>query len=881
MTQEQQRVYRKDYRPPNHLVKKISLSFSIFADKTLVTSIAHCIRNPKGENNGALQLFGADLKLISIKIDDRMLEAKDYKISDEELTIENTPDDFVLKVETEINPKANTALEGLYASGNMLCTQCEAEGFRRMTFYPDRPDVMSVFTTSIEADKKTYPILLSNGNCTKREDLGERHRVVWHDPFPKPCYLFALVAGDLAKIEDHFTTQSGRKVLLQIYCEHGKEKQLNHALQSLKKAMAWDEKRFGREYDLDQFMIVAASFFNSGAMENKGLNIFNAAYVLGDSTTATDRDLLGIESVVAHEYFHNWSGNRVTCRDWFQLSLKEGFTVFRDQEFSCDLHSPVTERIDHVRTLRSHQFPEDAGPMAHAVRPDSYITIDNFYTTTVYEKGAEVVRMLQTLFGMEGFRKGSDLYFERHDGQAVTCDDFAQAIFDANPETAKTIDINQFKLWYAQAGTPRLSASDAYDAQAKRYTLTLQQKIPLTANHGGADEKKPMVIPVDAGLLGKSGAVIAGSEKILVLKESRQDFVFENVPEKPVPSLLRHFSAPVILDYPYSEGDLALLAKNDSDLFNRWDALQKLAQNELRRLIASSQQGKPLDGTPALIEAFSAQLSKAGDDPQFTAMALGLPGEIELGQMLLQSGQKIDIDAIHAAREHVRLTLAMQMKDALLSLYQANKNLDPRAMDGKSLGRRALKNTCLAYLGLLAENTTDQLAYDQYLLAGNMTDSVAALGVLTQRDTPLRAKALGAFYTKWKNDDLILDKWFALQAMADRDNALDEVKALMEHPAFTFTNPNKIYALVGSFCANLPQFHRKDGAGYKFLADVILKLDALNPQVAGRRVNPLARWRDYDTGRAKLMRSELERISRHPGLSKNTAEVALAGLGNS
>ncbi len=866
------RIFRNDYKVPDYLAKTITLDFVIGDDKTHVKSVTHYVRNPASSNVPTpLRLMGADLKLLNVAIDGNNLSEKDYAVEGEILTVHNVPNDFMLLVETEIDPAHNTALEGLYASGTMFCTQCEAEGFRHITYYPDRPDVMAVFTTRIEADKKKYPVLLSNGNCIKEEDLGARHRVTWHDPFPKPCYLFALVAGDLVKITDQHITTSGRKVLLEIYCEHGKQDQLGFAMQSLKNSMAWDEKRFGREYDLDRFMIVAASFFNAGAMENKGLNIFNSAMLLGKPETATDRDLANIEAVVGHEYFHNWSGDRVTCRDWFQLSLKEGFTVFRDQEFSRDMNSPVTERIDHIRLLRNIQFPEDASPMAHPIRPDSYITIDNFYTTTVYEKGAEVVRMLQTIFGIEGFRAGSDLYFDRFDGQAVTCDDFVQAIFDANKESKADVTLEQFKHWYTQSGTPRVSVSSYYDEAKKQYHLIFRQTLANPAY-------LPMVIPVNTGLIDKTGKDIPGTVKTLILNQPEQTFVFDNIAEKPVPSLLRHFSAPVILDYPYTDAELAFLARHDSDLVNRWDALQKLAQKELLAMIAARQTGNYAAASPVLLEAFGAVLDQADNDPDFAATSLVLPGETELGQTMLRMGQKIDIDAIHGAREALRLNMAVALRPKLQALYNARKNIDAMATDGRAMGDRRLKAATISLLTLLAEPGLDALAYEQFTQSQNMTEAMSALAALNARPVPLREKALAAFYEKWSHEDLIVDKWFALQGGADRADVLDEVKRLMEHPAFVFTNPNKIYALIGSFTANLVHFHKHDGSGYAFLADVILKLDKVNPQIAGRRVNPLTRWRDYDEVRAGHMQKQLQRIAAAPGVSKNTLEVALAGL---
>jgi aminopeptidase N len=873
MTDTHARIFRNDYRPPAYKVETIDLFFNIADDKTTVTAITAFVRNGAA---APLTLMGEELKLVSVKLDGKALSAADYSETPHGLTINSVPEKFTLEIITDIFPKTNTALEGLYASGPMLCTQCEAEGFRRITFYPDRPDVMAKFTTTIEADKKTYPVLLSNGNCVKREDAANgRHRTVWEDPFPKPCYLFALVAGDLAVVRDEFVRGSGRKVALEIYCEHGKENQLAQAMQSLKDSMRWDEKRFGREYDLDQFMIVATSFFNSGAMENKGLNIFNAAYVLGRPETATDADLQNIEAVVAHEYFHNWSGDRVTCRDWFQLSLKEGFTVFREQEFCRDMHSDVTERIDHVRLLRNAQFVEDSGPMAHPVRPDSYLTIDNFYTTTIYEKGAEVIRMMQVLFGMEGFRKGSDLYFARYDGQAVTCDDFAASIWEANKNSPVKVDLDQFKLWYAQAGTPCVKAETNYDAAAKKYSITLSQSTPATP---GQPEKKPVVIPVSVGLLGKNGADLPGTSKVLVLNKASDTFVFENISEKPVPSLLRHFSAPVILDYNYTEEDLAFLMSHDSDLFNRWDAAQKLAANELLRLIQLSQKKQPLTFSKQLIESFGALIKDYARDPDFTSLSLRLPGELEIGQMMLQKGDKIDVDAVHASRDALCREIARSWKNPLLAIYQTYAGIDPMATDGKTVGKRRLKNGCLGYLALLNDTEIDALAYKQFEAAKSMTDAVAALSALMNRNIDLRVKAFAQFYDKWKNEELIVDKWFGLQALADRPEVLDEVKALTSHPAFAFTNPNKIHALVGSFCANLPHFHRKDGAGYTFLADVTLKLDPMNPQLAGRRLQPLTRWRNYDDARGALMRAELQRILATPNLSKNTLEVAGSAL---
>ncbi len=876
MTNTPQRIFRKDYRPPDYLVDSIALAFDIHAGRTQVTARAHYRRNPAaGSGPAPLVLMGRELKLLSIALDGKDLPSPDYALAPESLTVADVPAFFALEIVTEIHPGKNTALEGLYASGPMLCTQCEAEGFRRITFYPDRPDVLARFSVSIEADAGKYPVLLSNGNLVSREDAGNgRRRVTWEDPFPKPCYLFALVAGDLAVREDEFIRASGRPVKLQIYCEPGKEDQLDQAMDALKSSMRWDEQRFGREYDLDQFMIVATPFFNSGAMENKGLNIFNAAYVLGRSGTATDTDLQNIEAVVAHEYFHNWSGNRVTCRDWFQLSLKEGFTVFREQEYCRAMHSPVTERIEQVRLLRNHQFVEDSGPMAHAVRPDSYLTIDNFYTTTVYEKGGEVIRMMQTLFGVDGFRKGSDLYFERHDGQAVTCDDFARAIWDANPGNPHPVDLEHFKLWYAQAGTPRVKAESRYDEREKRFTLRLSQSLPLPP---GQTDKKPMVIPVDTGLLGRDGQDIPGAARLLVLKQASEEFVFDNIPEKPAVSLLRHFSAPVALEYAQDEDGLAFLMRHDSDLFNRWEAAQKLAALELLRSVESAA-GVGSVYSEKLVAAFGAVLDDAARDADFTALCLTLPGEAELGQALLRMGEKIDIDAVHAAREGLRKALAVRHRPAFEDIYKQGLALDPLATDGASAGRRRLKNLSLAYLALLEDAAMERLAFNQSVNARNMTDAVAALSALAHRAGLLREKAFDDFHDKWRNEELVIDKWLALQAAADRPGAVEDVLELMKHPAFSIANPNRVHALIGHFCANLSHFHRKDGKGYRLLADVILQLDPLNPQLAGRRLQPLTRWRYYAEDRASLMRAELSRILATPDLSKNTLEVAQSAL---
>ncbi len=775
------------------------------------------------------------------------------------------PDSGTLEIETLIAPKDNTELSGLYTSNGSFFTQCEAEGFRRITYFPDRPDVMARFTTTITADKSRVPVMLSNGNPGGVEDAGNgRHRVKWTDPHPKPCYLFALVAGDLVAVKDHFVTRSGRRVELGIWVRRGDEDRCAHAMRSLKTSMKWDEDVFGLEYDLDVFNIAAVSDFNMGAMENKGLNVFNTKYVLAKPETATDSDYQGIETVIAHEYFHNWTGNRVTCRDWFQLSLKEGLTVYRDQEFSADQGSRVVKRIGDVRALRAAQFREDAGPLAHPVQPDSYITIDNFYTATVYNKGAEVIRMMATIIGREAFRRGMDLYFQRHDNQAATIDDFAQAMQDASG-----VDLSRFKRWYHQAGTPEVTVSDGYDGSARRYTLTLKQRTPPTP---GQPDKQPLVVPVAMGLLDSAGREIA--DRTLLFGETEQSFAFDDVPERPVPSLLRGFSAPVKLsDVPVAQ--LQFLAAHDTDPFVRWESGQQYATHLLLAMAAAWRRGETPVIDQGLIDALAATLRNVDADPAFAAEALTLPGEAFLADHMAVA----DVDAIHAARDSARAAIGRALNAGLQATYERLTDNGPYQIDGTSIGRRALRNACLAYLA--ADGSSDGIAQAkaQFDAGQNMTDVLAALAVLSAIDCPERRAALAAFHARWHGDDLVLDKWFAIQAMSPLPDTPDAVRALAKHADFDLRNPNRVRALVASFASgNQVRFHDPSGSGYGFLADTIIALDPMNSQVAARLVPPLGQWRRVEPARQTLMKQELQRILDAPNLSKGTFEMATRSI---
>ncbi|MCW8127794.1 aminopeptidase N [Microbulbifer halophilus] len=867
-------VYRKDYHAPEYLVDSTRLHFELQPKSTLVKSCLQIRRNPDaGGGLPPLVLDGIELELLSVSIDGALVPASRYRELPEGLSIDVEKPEFLLEIHNRISPEDNTSLEGLYLSNGMYCTQCEAEGFRKITYYPDRPDVMSKFTTTIVAPRQ-YPVLLANGNEIERSHTEDGRQVVtWEDPFAKPAYLFALVAGELQHIEDSFTTASGREVKLQIFTEAKNIGKCDHAMRSLKKAMRWDEEVYGREYDLDIFMVVAVDHFNMGAMENKGLNIFNSACVLASPKTATDRSFQTIESIVGHEYFHNWSGNRVTCRDWFQLSLKEGFTVFRDAEFSADMNSRAVKRIEDVSMLRTAQFAEDAGPMAHPVRPDSYMEISNFYTLTIYEKGAEVVRMIHTLLGAEGFRKGSDLYFERHDGQAVTCEDFVRAMEDANG-----VDLTRFRRWYSQAGTPVLDVSDEFDARSGTYSLTIRQSCPPTP---GQEEKLPLHIPVAMGLLDSDGNDLPlddddNTQKVLEVTEAEQTFRFEGLKEKPLPSLLRGFSAPVKVHYDYSTEQLLFLMRSDSDEFNRWDAGQRLAFAALEQLQQDFRAGRTLELQPELVDAYRSVLANRELDQALVAEMLALPS----AQTLAEHAQKIDAEAIVAARDFARRELALALKDELRDCYrrlQSDKPYDPNAAD---IAERSLKNTCLAYLSVTEEPELLTLAEEQFSEAANMTDSAAALAALTNHaPDDIATSALENFYRRWEGDTQVVELWFGVQSGSARRGTLDAVRELMQHPAFELKNPNKVRSVIGVFAnRNFAQFHRTDGSGFAFLAEQVVALDKLNPQVAARLVTPLTRWKKYTEELGEKMRAALQSVMDSGKISRDLYEVVSKSL---
>ncbi|BES72121.1 aminopeptidase N [Marinobacter nanhaiticus D15-8W] len=875
-TNQPQTIYLKDYKVPPFLVDHVDLRFELFEEGARVYNSMEIRRNPEAEPGQPLELDGEGLELEGLTLNGLPLADSDYEVTSGGLRIEKVSDSFTLGVVTWILPQENTRLEGLYKSSGMFCTQCEAEGFRWITYFPDRPDVMARFRTQVEADKARYPVLLSNGNDVESGDLeGGRHFVVWEDPFPKPCYLFALVAGDLVEKRDTFTTQSGRDIDLRMYVEPRNAEKCDHAIDSLKRSMRWDEQVYGREYDLDIFMIVAVDDFNMGAMENKGLNIFNSSCVLASPDTATDAAFQRIEAIVAHEYFHNWSGNRVTCRDWFQLSLKEGFTVFRDSQFSADMGSPTVKRIEDATLLRTAQFAEDSGPMAHPVRPDSYIEISNFYTLTVYEKGAEVVRMLHTLLGAENFRAGSDLYFNRHDGQAVTTDDFVKAMEDASGK-----DLTQFRRWYGQAGTPIVEVSDEYDADAKTYTLNVRQYIPPTP---GQTEKLPQHIPFSLGLIGEhgedlplkleSGETDAPTERVLELTEAEHSFVFHDVSEQPVPSLLRGFSAPVKVRYPWTRDQLLFLMGHDSDGFNRWDAGQRLAVDVIQSLINQPQE---LTVDPRLVTAFRQLLSDSNLDQALVAKMLQLPSEA----YLIELSEAADVQGIHKARTRVLNQLALQLRDELLACYRRNREEGPYEPTPEAIARRSVRNTALSWLMHINDEEARLLALQQFGQAGNMTDQSGALRALVNSDFEEdRTKALGDFYDQFSQDPQVVEQWFSIQAGSPRTGTLPAVETLLEHDAFDWKNPNKIRSVIGAFAnQNLANFHATDGSGYRFLARHILALDSTNPQIAARLVAPLTRWRNYGDVYREGMKAALEQIHAKPDLSKDVYEVVHKSL---
>ncbi len=857
-----QTIRLADYTAPAFLIDTVDLDFNFLSTETLVSARLSVRRNPVTPATPLL-LDGEALELLSIRLDGVELGIDRYRLSAHQLQLEVVPDQFTLETVVRIHPDLNTCLSGLYRSANGYFTQCEAQGFRRITWFMDRPDVMSRYTVTIHADQATLPHLLSNGNPeASGTEAGSRHWVRWQDPFPKPCYLFALVAADLEVLQESYLTASGRNVQLAIYVEKGKLLQCTHAMAALKKSMRWDEQTFGLEYDLNHYLIVAVSDFNMGAMENKGLNIFNTKYILAQSEIATDDDFENIDRVVAHEYFHNWTGNRVTCRDWFQLSLKEGLTVFRDQEFGADLHNRSVARIREVRGLRASQFPEDSGPMAHPVRPASYIEINNFYTATVYQKGAEVVRMIQTLIGKAAFRRGMDLYFQRHDGAAVTCDDFVAAMADASGA-----DFSQFMQWYEQAGTPHVQASGHYDAQQQRYILNLSQSCA---------PGRPFHMPVGIGLVdpdGRDMPLLGVESGVLSFTAETQQFIFEGITSTPVLSLLRNFSAPVKIDFAYTDAELAHLMAHDSDPFNRWEAGQRLAT----RLILAATQMIRAGESPIFPESFvtaaARVLESAETEPAFAAEALLLPGEITLAEQL----ELVEPDALHAARNGLRRFLAEKLSVEFLACYQRLAPDSDYRPEPEEVGRRALRNLCLGYLCEVESNVS--LAQAQFASANNMTDQYASLAVLAQREGKLRESALDAFYQRWQGEALVVDKWLQVQAASRSPDTLSVVSRLVDHPAFDLHNPNKVYALLRSFGNNQLRFNAADGSGYRFLALQTGKLDAINPQVASRLARCFDRWRKFDAGRQAHARTALESLRNHPGLSRDVYEIIEKSLG--
>ena len=849
-------IRREDYRPPDWLVPEIQLDFALDAGQTRARATLAVERN--GHHDRPLRLDGSELELASVKVDG---QAADYLLEAGQLVIDLSGDRATIETEVVIHPAGNTKLMGLYASGGMLCTQCEAEGFRRITFFPDRPDVLSKYRVRMEGDAKRFPVLLSNGNRVAAGDSGGgRHWAEWEDPFPKPCYLFALVAGDLKPNRDSFTTMSGRKVDLAIWVREADLPKTQHAMDSLKLSMAWDEKVYGREYDLDQFNIVAVSDFNMGAMENKSLNIFNSAYVLADQETATDGDFDNISRVVAHEYFHNWSGDRVTCRDWFQLSLKEGFTVFRDQSFGADIGSAAVKRIEDVRVLRAAQFPEDQGPLAHPVRPDSYIEISNFYTATVYNKGAELIRMFHTVLGADKFRAGTDLYFDRNDGKAATCDDFVAALEDGSG-----VDLDPFKIWYSQAGTPKIRARLEHDGATNRATLHLEQHLDPTP---GQPNKQPMPIPLRTALIGSESGHEICPERLIVLEQVRQTFTFENVTEPPLLSINRDFSAPVIVQAERGPEELEHLAQADTDPFARYEAMQEL----MMRSLVQGARGEAMDAEP-VIRAVAATLKSNSLDAAFKGEAILLPTE----SLIADRMETVDPDAVHQAREGLRAAIGRTLHGELLAAHRS----DGASGDDLSPGAKGIRRLRSVSLGLLAaayESEAAKLAKAQFDAADNMTDRQGALVALVSTQAAERAEALDAFYERFHDDPLVLDKWFALQAAAQRPDTVDQVLKLAQHPDFVITNPNRLRSLAGTFGANHWAFHSADGRGYAFLADMIIAADKLNPQVAARLVPPLGRWRRFEPKRSSLMREALEQVAAAPGLSKDVYEQVTKSL---
>ncbi|PSF04673.1 aminopeptidase N [Marinobacter fuscus] len=876
-TNQPQTIYLEEYRVPQYLVEHVDLRFELFEDGARVHNTLTIQRNPAADGNpGPLELDGDSLRLESVALDGEQLPASRYEDEGSKLRVKDVPARFELTVVTWIEPQNNTRLEGLYKSSGMFCTQCEAEGFRCITYYPDRPDVMARFRTRVEADKAAYPVLLSNGNPVAQGELDDgRHFVTWEDPFPKPSYLFALVAGDLVEKKDRFTTCSGREIDLRMYVEPRNVHKCDFAMDALKRSMRWDEDVYGREYDLDIFMIVAVDDFNMGAMENKGLNIFNSSCVLASQDTATDATFQRIEAIVAHEYFHNWSGNRVTCRDWFQLSLKEGFTVFRDAQFSADMGSPTVKRIEDATLLRTAQFAEDAGPMAHPVRPASYMEISNFYTLTIYEKGAEVVRMIHNLLGETLFRKGSDLYFERHDGQAVTTDDFVRAMEDASGR-----DLSQFRLWYQQAGTPVLTVQDDYDQAEGIYRLTIRQAVPDTP---GQTDKQPQHIPFALGLLGSEGQPLplrlqsespeAPQERVLELTRAEHCFEFHGLTERPVPSLLRGFSAPVRVHYPWTREQLLFLMSHDPDGFNRWDAGQRLAVDVIQSLLGAADDAEI---EPRLVEAYRALLQDPSLDQALVAKMLQLPSEA----YLIELSDSADPAAIHRSRDRVLAYLAENLRDDLMACYRRQTGTVDYELTPEAIAQRSLKSTALGWLLHIGDEPALELAKAQYAEADNMTDRLGALRALVNSDfQQARTEALASFYQRYSEDPQVVELWFSVQAGSDRAGQLPQVQQLLAHPAFDWKNPNKVRSVVGAFAGqNLAAFHNPDGSGYEFLAEQVCRLDDSNPQIASRLVAPLTRWKKFAPNYSTQMRTALERVRDKPALSRDVYEVVHKSL---
>ncbi|HGS5532127.1 TPA: aminopeptidase N [Vibrio parahaemolyticus] len=866
MSQAPQAKYRKDYQAPSHTITDIDLTFDLYDNDTIVTALSKVVQ--KGEST-TLELDGEGLELCSVKVNGE--DWAHHEVKEASLVLSDLPAEFELEIITKIDPEANTALEGLYKSGGAFCTQCEAEGFRRITYYLDRPDVLAKYTTKVIADKATYPYLLSNGNrIAQGEAENGRHWVQWQDPHPKPAYLFALVAGDFDVLRDKYTTMSGRNVDLEIFVDKGNLDRAGHAMTSLINSMKWDEERFGLEYDLDIYMIVAVDFFNMGAMENKGLNIFNSKFVLANDQTATDRDYLGIEAVIGHEYFHNWTGNRVTCRDWFQLSLKEGLTVFRDQEFSSDLGSRAVNRIDNVRIIRGPQFAEDASPMSHPIRPDKVIEMNNFYTLTVYEKGSEVIRMYHTLLGEEGFQKGMKLYFERHDGTAATCEDFVSAMEDATG-----VDLKQFRLWYSQSGTPTLRVNSEYNAEAKTYALTVEQFTEATQDQA---EKQALHIPFDIELYDSKGQVIPliingeSVHNVLDIKQDKQTFVFENVAEQPVPSLLREFSAPVKLEYDYSDAELIFLMKHATNDFARWDASQMLLAKYIRQNVNNVQTGSEVQLSEDLIDAFRGVLLDENLEPAFIAQVFSLPSINEITGWYKQ----IDVDAVDTVLNSITVSLSAALEDELSATYHTLKQAE-YTIDHAAIGKRALRNQCLQFLAHTDKGNT--LVKAQYEAANNMTDTIAAMSAANSAQLECREELMADYSDKWKHDGLVMDKWFALQGTNPAEDALEKVKATMNHEAFSLKNPNRTRSLIGSFLAANPvRFHDKSGSGYQFAGEILRQLNDSNPQVASRMIDPLLKFRKYDEARQAMIRAELEKLKAMDNLAKDLFEKVTKAL---